>query len=70
MPSSPKAQLGLWASSRSKPVSIPHGSYLERFATLLVFVLTIGRCMFLGIFSSSMKLSLYQSGVKLSLTSA
>jgi predicted signal transduction protein with EAL and GGDEF domain len=48
-----------------KPVSIPHGSYLERFATLLVFVLTIGRCMFLGIFSSSMKQSLYQSGLKL-----
>ena len=48
-----------------KPISIPHGSYLERFATMLVFVLTIGRCMFLGIFSSSMKRSLYQSGLKL-----
>jgi hypothetical protein len=36
-----------------KPVSIPHGSYLERLATLLTFILTIGRCMFLGIFSSS-----------------
>ena len=44
---------------------MPHGSHLERFATLLVFVLTIGRCMFLGIFSSSMKQSLYQSGLKL-----
>jgi diguanylate cyclase (GGDEF)-like protein len=30
-----------------------------------VFILTIGRCMFLGIFSSSMKHSLYQSGLKL-----
>jgi diguanylate cyclase len=48
-----------------KPVSMPHGSHLERFATLLVFVLTIGRCMFLGIFSSSLKQSLYQSGLKL-----
>jgi len=48
-----------------KPVSLPHGSQLERFATLLVFVLTIGRCMFLGIFSSSMKQSLYRSGLKL-----
>ena len=48
-----------------KPISIPHGSYLERFATLLVFVLTIGRCMFIGIFSSSLKQSLYQSGLKL-----
>ena len=48
-----------------KPVSMPHGNHLERFATLLVFVLTIGRCMFLGIFSSSLKQSLYQSGLKL-----
>ena len=48
-----------------KPISMPHDSHLERFATLLVFVLTIGRCMFLGIFSSSLKQSLYQSGLKL-----
>jgi len=48
-----------------KPISIPHGSYLERFTSMLVFILTIGRCMFLGIFSSSMKHSLYQSGLKL-----
>ena len=48
-----------------KPIAMPHGSYLERLATLLVFVLAIGRCMFLGIFSSSMKNSLYQSGLKL-----
>jgi diguanylate cyclase (GGDEF)-like protein len=48
-----------------KPISMPHGSHLERFATLLVFILTIGRCMFLGIFSSSLKQSLYASGLKL-----
>jgi diguanylate cyclase (GGDEF)-like protein len=48
-----------------RPISMPHGSHLERFATLLVFVLSIGRCMFLGIFSSSLKQSLYQSGLKL-----
>jgi diguanylate cyclase len=48
-----------------KPVSMPHASHLERFATMLVFMLTIGRCMFLGIFSSSLKQSLYQSGLKL-----
>ena len=29
-----------------KPISMPHGTYLERFATMSVFVLTIGRCMF------------------------
>ena len=38
-----------------KPIAMPHGSYLERLATMLVFILTIGRCMFLGIFSSSMR---------------
>jgi diguanylate cyclase (GGDEF)-like protein len=44
---------------------MPHGSHLERFATLTMFILTIGRCMFLGIFSSSLKKSLYLSGLKL-----
>jgi diguanylate cyclase len=48
-----------------KPISMPHGNYLERFGTMLALVLSIGRCMFLGIFSSSMKHSLYQSGLKL-----
>ncbi|MGZ5989869.1 MAG: GGDEF domain-containing protein [Rhizomicrobium sp.] len=73
--SSPRQTLGIWTAMTiglaglflltDKPVSIPHGNYLERFATMLVFVMTIGRCMFLGIFSSSMKQSLYQSGLKL-----
>jgi diguanylate cyclase (GGDEF)-like protein len=44
---------------------MPHGNYLERIATMSVFVLTVGRCVFLGIFSSSMRRSLYQSGLKL-----
>ena len=48
-----------------KPIAMPHGSYLERLATLLVFILTIGRCMFIGIFSNSLKQSLYRSGLKL-----
>jgi diguanylate cyclase (GGDEF)-like protein len=48
-----------------KPIGLPHGNELERFATMLMFALTIGRCMFLGIFSSSMRQSLYQSGVRL-----
>jgi diguanylate cyclase len=48
-----------------KPISFPHDGQLERFASLLALVLAIGRCMFLGIFSSSMKQSLYQSGLKL-----
>jgi diguanylate cyclase len=48
-----------------KPIAMPHGAPLERFATMLVFILTIGRCMFLGIFSASMQQSLYRSGQKL-----
>jgi diguanylate cyclase (GGDEF)-like protein len=48
-----------------KPVAMPHGNHLERIATACVFVLTVGRCMFLGIFSSRMRESLYQSGLKL-----
>ncbi len=48
-----------------KPIGLPHHGPIERFATMLVFALTIGRCMFLGIFSSSMRASLYQSGQKL-----
>jgi diguanylate cyclase (GGDEF)-like protein len=48
-----------------KPISLPHENYLERFATMTVFILTIGRCMFIGIFSSAMRESLYKSGLAL-----
>jgi len=48
-----------------KPLGMPHGNVLERLATGLMFALAIGRCIFLGTFSSSMRLSLYQSGQKL-----
>jgi diguanylate cyclase (GGDEF)-like protein len=48
-----------------KPIGLPHGNSLERLAATLMFALTIGRCMFLGLFSSSMRYSLYQSGQKL-----
>ena len=48
-----------------KPISLPHGNYLERFATMTVFILTVGRCMFIGIFSSAMRESLYKSGLAL-----
>lgn len=48
-----------------KPIAMPHGSYIERFATMMVFILTIGRCMFIGIFSSAMRQSLYKSGIEL-----
>ena len=48
-----------------KPISLPHDTYLERFTTMTVFILTIGRCMFIGIFSSAMRESLYKSGLAL-----
>lgn len=48
-----------------KPIAMPAGTYAERFATMLVFVLTIGRCMFVGIFSSSLRESLYKRGEQL-----
>jgi diguanylate cyclase (GGDEF)-like protein len=48
-----------------KPIGLPHDGPVERFASMLVFALAIGRCMFLGIFSSSLRASLYQSGLKL-----
>lgn len=47
------------------PLAMPSGSYLERFATALVFVTILGRCMSLGIFSSSLRASLYKSSVEL-----
>src|SRR3954467_1022513 len=48
-----------------KPIAMPHETHLERFATMLAFVLTIGRCMFLGIFASSLRESLYKRGLQL-----
>ncbi|QPF86949.1 GGDEF domain-containing protein [Bradyrhizobium genosp. L] len=56
------AVLFLWTD---KPIGMPTGSRVDRLATMLVFALTIGRCMYLGIFSSAMQQSLYQSGLKL-----
>ncbi len=48
-----------------KPISMPHQTHLERFITMLAFALTIGRCMFLGIFASSLRESLYKRGLQL-----
>jgi diguanylate cyclase (GGDEF)-like protein len=48
-----------------KPISMPHGTHLERFATMMVFIVTIGRCMFLGMYSRSMRQSLYKSSLEL-----
>src|SRR5690349_14749082 len=42
-----------------KSIGLPHANPTERLATMLMFAFTIGRCMFLGLFSSSMRQSLY-----------
>jgi diguanylate cyclase (GGDEF)-like protein len=56
------AMLFLWTD---KSFAMPSGNRVERLATVLTFVLCFGRGTFIGIFSSSMRESLYRSGVKL-----
>ncbi len=48
-----------------KPIGMPTGTPLERFATLLVFILVLGRGMVVGLFSSSLHESLYKRGIEL-----
>lgn len=48
-----------------KPIAMPHGNPIERFATLAIFVITIGRCMFVGMFSSALRESFYNQGLQL-----
>ncbi len=46
-------------------IGMPTGTPLERFATMLVFILVLGRGMIVGLFSSSLHESLYRRGVEL-----
>jgi diguanylate cyclase len=48
------------------PLAIPLGSPFERAVTVLMLVTITGRCIFLGIFASSQRASLYKRGVELS----
>ena len=48
-----------------RPISLPGGSMLERLTTVLVLALTIGRCMFVGMYSASLRETLYKRGVEL-----
>lgn len=48
-----------------KPIGMPHETPLERFATMLVFTLVLGRGMIVGLFSSSLHESLYRRGIEL-----
>lgn len=48
-----------------KPMTLPQATPLERFASTMVFVLGLGRCMFLGTVSASLRERLYKRGVEL-----
>jgi diguanylate cyclase (GGDEF)-like protein len=48
-----------------KPIGMPHETPLERLATMLVFILVLGRGMIVGLFSSSLHESLYRRGLEL-----
>lgn len=48
-----------------KPIGMPVATFPDRVATMVAFALTIGRCMFIGIFSNSLRESLYNKSVQL-----
>src|SRR5207237_3506386 len=50
---------------RDKPVSTRRETCLQQFITKLACALTLGRCMFLRIFASSLREPLYKRGVQL-----
>lgn len=49
----------------SLPIGMPHGTFSERFASLFLFAVTIGRCMMIGMFSSALRESFYTQGLAL-----
>jgi diguanylate cyclase (GGDEF)-like protein len=48
-----------------KRIGLPLDTFPDRVATMLAFALTIGRCMFIGIFSNSLRESLYNKSRQL-----
>lgn len=48
-----------------KPIGMPLATFPDRVATMIAFALTIGRCMFIGIFSNSLRESLYNKSRQL-----
>ncbi len=57
--------LGILFLLTDKSIGMPHGTPLERLATLLVFILVLGRGMIVGLFGSSLHESLYKKGLEL-----
>jgi len=47
------------------PIRMPVSTPFERFATLLMFAITLGRCMVVGMFSSALRESFYNQGLAL-----
>ena len=48
-----------------KPIGLPLATFPDRVATMLAFVLSIGRCMYIGIFSNSLRETLYNKSRQL-----
>jgi diguanylate cyclase (GGDEF)-like protein len=48
-----------------KPIGMPHETQIERLGTMLQFSLLLGRTIVLGLFSASLRASLYKRGVQL-----
>ena len=59
------AGLGALFLLTDKPIAFPHGNLTERLATMLVFVLVLGRGMIVGLVSNSLYESLYKRGLEL-----
>jgi diguanylate cyclase len=47
------------------PIGMPAGAFMERVATMLVFVIIIGQCAFVGHYGSSLRKKTYQTSVEL-----
>lgn len=57
--------LGVLLLGANKPIGLPLATLPDRVATVVAFALTIGRCMFIGVYSNSLRQSLYNKSVKL-----
>ena len=47
------------------PIGMPVGTPLERLAAMLIFIITIGQCAFVGLYGSSLRTMLYNRSVEL-----
>ena len=61
------ATIGLTAAIllSERPLDLPTGSWLERVATLLFLITSLGRCISMGLFAIAMREALYKRGKEL-----